>query len=39
MIDDFDGDAAGFGLGEGAAGVAVETVPGFFVDLGFERGF
>jgi len=39
VVDDFDGDAAGFGLGEGAAGVAVETVAGFFVDFGFEGGF
>lgn len=39
MVDDFDGDAAASGLGEGAGHVAVEAVPGFFVDLGFQGGF
>jgi len=39
VVDDFDGDAAGFGFVEGAGGVAVECGPGFGVDLGFEGGF
>ena len=39
MVDHFDGDAAGFGFGERTRGVAVKGGPGFFVDLGFERGF
>ena len=38
VVDDLDGDAAGFGLGEGAGGVAVERRPGVGVDLGFEGG-
>ena len=38
MVDDFDGDAAGAGLGEGSGGVAVQGFPGFGVDLGFEGG-
>ena len=37
VVDDFDGDAAGLGFGEGAGGVAVERFPGFPVDFGFER--
>ena len=37
MVDDFDGDAAGLGFGEGSGGVAVERFPGFPVDFGFER--
>lgn len=39
VVDDFYGDAAGFGLGEGAGHVAVEAVPGFFVDFGFQGRF
>ena len=38
MVDDFDGDAAGQGFGEGTRGVAVERGPGVFVDLGLEGG-
>ena len=38
VVDDFDGDAAGGGFGEGAGGVAVEGRPGFGVDLGSEGG-
>ncbi len=38
VVDDFHGDATGFGFGEGAGGVAVEGGPGFFVDFGFESG-
>ncbi len=38
MVDDFDGDATGFGFVEGAGGVAVERGPCLLVDLGFERG-
>ncbi len=34
MVNDFDGDAAGFGFVEGAGGVAVECGPGFEVDFG-----
>lgn len=37
MVDDLDGDSAAFGLGEGARGVAVQTIPGLLVDLGLER--
>jgi hypothetical protein len=33
VVDDFDGDAAGFGFVEGAGGVAVECGPGFGVGL------
>src|SRR5689334_4949408 len=39
MIDNFDGDAAVLGFVEGAGGVTVERFPGFFVDLGLQRGF
>ena len=39
VVDDFDGDAAGWGLGEGAGRVAVQGGPGFLVDFGFEGGF
>ena len=38
MVDHLYGDAAGFGFVEGAGGVAVQRRPGFFVDLGLERG-
>ena len=38
VVDDLDGDAARFGLGEGARGVAVEARPGLLVDLGLRRG-
>lgn len=38
MVDDFDGDAAGKGFGEGTRGVAVERGPGVFIDLGLEGG-
>ena len=38
MVDDFDGDSSGFGFVEGAGGVAVEGLPGFGVDFGFEGG-
>ncbi len=40
MIDNFDGDAVGFGFVEGAGGVAVavEGGQGFFVAPGFQRG-
>ena len=37
VVDDFDGDAAGFRFGEGSGGVAVEARPGFLVDFGPER--
>ncbi len=36
MVDYFDCDAAIGGFVEGAGGVAVETFPGFFVDLCFQ---
>jgi hypothetical protein len=36
VVDDFDGVTARFGFGEGAGDVAVEALPGFFVDFGFE---
>jgi hypothetical protein len=39
VVDDFHGDAAGFGLGEGPGGVAVEAGPGFLVDFGSQRRF
>ena len=39
VVDHFDRDAAGFGLFEGAGGVAVQGGPGFGVDFGFEPGF
>src|SRR5271168_1833964 len=39
MVDDFDGDAAGGGFGEGARDVAVETRPGLLVDLGPQCRF
>jgi len=39
VVDDFHGDTAGFGFVEGSGGVAVQRGPGFFVDLGSERGF
>ena len=38
MVDDLHGDTAGGGFGKGARGVAVEGVPGFAVDFGFEGG-
>ena len=38
MVDDFYGDAPGLGFGEGAGGVAIQRGPGFFVNLGFDRG-
>ena len=38
MVNHLYGDPAGGGFVEGAGGVAVEGGPGFFVDLGFERG-
>jgi hypothetical protein len=38
VVDDFNGDAAGFGFGERAGGVAVEGFPGFGVDFGFQGG-
>lgn len=34
-----DGEAAGFGLGEGAGGVGIQAGPGFGVDIGLEGGF
>jgi hypothetical protein len=37
MIDHLHGDAAGFWFVEGAGGVAVEGLPGFFVDLAIFR--
>ena len=36
MIDDFDGDAAGFWFVEGAGNIAVERRPGFLVDFRFQ---
>ncbi len=36
MVDDLDGDPAGFGLLEGAAHRAVEIAPGSFVDVGAQ---
>src|SRR5665213_3120092 len=39
VVDDFYGDAAGFGFAERAGGVAVEGGPGFGVDFGFQGGF
>ena len=39
MVNDFDGDAAGFGLVEGAGGIAIEAFPGGFVNLGFQSRF
>ena len=39
MVDDLDGDAARFGFGEGAGGVAVEGRPGVFVDFGLQGRF
>lgn len=39
MVDNFNGDAVGFGLGEGARDLAVEAIPGFGIDFGFEGGF
>ena len=38
MVDDFHGNATGLGFVEGTGGVAVQCRPGFFVDLGLERG-
>src|SRR5438132_4277149 len=38
MVDDFDGDAAGLGFGEGARGVTVERSPGLLVGLSFQSG-
>ena len=38
MIDDLHGDAAAFGLVEGAGDVAVQALPGFFIDLGLQGG-
>ena len=39
VVDDFDGDFAGLGGGEWAAGCAVEGLPGGLVDLGTEGAF
>lgn len=39
VVDDFDGNVVGFGLGEGMGYVVVEIVLGFFVDFGFECCF
>ena len=39
MIDDFDGDAAGFGLGERARDGAVQGFPRFLVNLRTQTGF
>ena len=39
MVDDFDGDAAGYWFVKGPGCVAVNGGPGFFVDFGFEGGF
>ncbi|NLS92977.1 MAG: hypothetical protein GXX96_12550 [Planctomycetaceae bacterium] len=39
VVDDLDGDPAGFGFGEGAAGSAVELAPGVFVDVGAQGSF
>ena len=36
VVDYFDGDLAGVGAVEGAAGGAVEAAPGGFVDFGAE---
>ncbi len=36
MIDHLHGDSTGGWFVEGAAGVAVEGLPGVFVDLGFQ---
>lgn len=36
MVDHLYGDSAAVGFVEGAGDVAVESTPGFFVDLGFE---
>ena len=37
MVDDFDGDAAAGGFGEWSAGVAVERIPGLFVDFYHQK--
>ncbi len=39
LLPNLDRDAAGFGFGEGAGGVAVQGFPGLGVDLGLEDGF
>jgi hypothetical protein len=39
VVDDFDGDSAGFRRREGAADGVVERGPGVFVDVGSEGGF
>ena len=37
MVDDFDGDAAGFRFVKGAGDVAMQTFPRFPIDLGTEH--
>jgi hypothetical protein len=37
VVDDFDGNSAGLGFGEGAGSVAVQRFPGLGVDFGLER--
>jgi len=39
VVDHLYRDSAGCGFSEGAGGIAVESCPGFFVDLGLEGGF
>jgi len=39
VIDDFDGDAGGFGFWKGTGGIGVEGFPRFRVDFGFQGGF
>jgi len=38
VVDDLDGNPPGVRLGEGPGDVAVQTLPGLGVDLGFECG-
>jgi hypothetical protein len=39
VVDDLDGDPVGPEFIEGVGSVAIEGGPGFFIALGFERGF